>query len=83
MDSLGHKVNEIVGASYCHGQGGNQIFEYSKKHQLAQFDNCLNAADDFGPVKLQTCDSKQTSQLWDIENKVIFNDQKSFLLFKL
>lgn len=71
MDSMGHKVNENAGASFCHGQGGNQVFEYSRKHQLAQSDLCLDGNENFGPIKIRNCDTRITSQLWDYNKEVI------------
>ena len=29
LDTLGKKENEDIGAFYCHGQGGNQIFSFT------------------------------------------------------
>lgn len=68
LDTLGHKENENAGASFCHGQGGNQLFEYSKKHQLRSGELCLDTKGTPGAVKLTLCKPEIHSQQWDYEN---------------
>lgn len=69
---MGRKVGEDAGASFCHGQGGNQVFEYSKQHQLAISNICLDTNGSPGSVKLTYCTPGVRSQQWDYDNHVRF-----------
>ncbi|XP_055295558.1 polypeptide N-acetylgalactosaminyltransferase 5 isoform X1 [Sitodiplosis mosellana] len=73
LDTMGRKANEPIGSSYCHGLGGNQVFAYTKRHQIMSDDNCLDAAHPRGPVKLVRCHGMQGNQEWkyDEEEKTI------------
>lgn len=72
MDTLNRKSGEEVGSSYCHGQGGNQVFEYSKNHNLVSGNLCLDSSGSHGPVKLSSCHHTSKNQQWDYDNLVIF-----------
>lgn len=52
-------------------KGGNQIFEYSKNHQLAAGNSCLDTNGVQGVVKLNNCSKRQRSQQWDYDNMVV------------
>ncbi|KAF4518103.1 hypothetical protein B566_EDAN007804 [Ephemera danica] len=52
LDTMGRKSGELLGVSYCHGLGGNQVFAYTKRSQIMSDDNCLDASSPDGPVKL-------------------------------
>ncbi|XP_037051693.1 polypeptide N-acetylgalactosaminyltransferase 5 isoform X1 [Bradysia coprophila] len=73
LDTMGHKSGERVGSSYCHGLGGNQVFAYTKRHQIMSDDNCLDAANSRGPVNLVRCHGMMGNQEWkyDSEDKTI------------
>lgn len=43
LDTFGRKSNENIGFAACHGQGGNQVFAYTKRNQLMSDDSCLDA----------------------------------------
>jgi len=64
IDTMGRKGGEEVGASYCHGLGGNQVFAYTKRQQVMSDDNCLDAAGADGPVKLVRCHGMGGNQAW-------------------
>lgn len=68
IDTLGHKENEDAGASYCHGQGGNQLIEYSKAHEIRSGSLCLDTNGLPGVVKLRNCQPNHRSQQWDYDN---------------
>lgn len=70
---MGRKANEKVGSSYCHGLGGNQVFAYTKRHQIMSDDNCLDAANPKGPVNLVRCHGMQGNQEWKYDNEVRFD----------
>jgi len=70
VDTMGHKEGESAGASYCHGQGGNQLFEFSKKHELRMGVHCLATNGSPGTVKLELCKPNQKSMEWDYDNLV-------------
>ncbi len=70
IDTMGHKEDEDAGASFCHGQGGNQLFEYSKSHQIVMGTLCLDTKDAHGVVKLVKCKPDLRSQKWDYDNFV-------------
>jgi polypeptide N-acetylgalactosaminyltransferase len=67
---MGRKENEDAGASFCHGQGGNQLFEYSKVHHIAMGTLCLDTNGSNGVVKLKTCNKGARHQQWDYDNAV-------------
>jgi len=68
IDTMGRKENEDAGASFCHGQGGNQLFEYSKAHHIAMGTLCLDTNGSNGVVKLKTCNKQARHQQWDYDN---------------
>lgn len=41
IDTLGNSVPGTVGASSCHGFGGNQVFRLNKAGQLTQGEWCI------------------------------------------
>lgn len=67
---MGHKSGERVGSSYCHGLGGNQVFAYTKRHQIMSDDNCLDAANSRGPVNLVRCHGMMGNQEWKYDSEV-------------
>lgn len=67
---MGRKANEPIGSSYCHGLGGNQVFAYTKRHQIMSDDNCLDAAHPRGPVKLVRCHGMGGNQEWKYDTEV-------------
>jgi polypeptide N-acetylgalactosaminyltransferase len=69
IDTMGRKSGEDAGASYCHGHGGNQVFEYSKQHQLAASNICLDSNGLLGSVGLRHCIPGSRSQQWDYDNE--------------
>ncbi|XP_041775063.1 polypeptide N-acetylgalactosaminyltransferase 5 isoform X1 [Anopheles merus] len=73
LDTMGRKSNEKIGSSYCHGLGGNQVFAYTKRHQIMSDDNCLDASNALGPVNLVRCHGMGGNQEWiyDDEEKTI------------
>ncbi len=73
IDTMGHKEGEVAGASFCHGQGGNQLFEFSKNHELRMGINCLVTNGSPGTVKLDLCKPNKKSMEWDYDNLVRFD----------
>ena len=71
IDTMGRKMNEDAGASMCHGQGGNQLFEFSKSHQIKVGTQCLDTKGNPGAVKIVDCNLNTRSQQWDYDNMVI------------
>ena len=41
IDSMGHAIPGIMGATSCHGYGGNQIIRINKEGQMAQGEWCI------------------------------------------
>ncbi|XP_054266224.1 polypeptide N-acetylgalactosaminyltransferase 5 isoform X2 [Macrosteles quadrilineatus] len=64
LDTMSRKSGENVGMSYCHGLGGNQVFAYTKRQQIMSDDNCLDASQHDGPVKLVRCHGMGGNQAW-------------------
>ena len=48
LDTMGRKSGGKIGASMCHNLGGNQVFAFTKAHQIMSDDNCLDVADKQG-----------------------------------
>ncbi|RNA33882.1 polypeptide N-acetylgalactosaminyltransferase 13 isoform X1 [Brachionus plicatilis] len=69
LDTMNRKSGGECGATACHGQGGNQIFEYSKAHNLVSAGLCLDSAMSAKPVKLSNCQAGSKSQQWDYDNQ--------------
>jgi len=82
IDTMGKKEGETAGATYCHGQGGNQLFEYSKLHQLRMGTLCLDTRASPGTVMMKPCVDNTRSQQWDYDNINLFfrNRQSSSCL---
>ncbi|XP_037075144.1 polypeptide N-acetylgalactosaminyltransferase 5-like isoform X1 [Pollicipes pollicipes] len=64
LDTMGRKGSEPVGAGFCHGLGGNQVFAYTKRGQIMSDDNCLDAASGDSPVKMVRCHGMGGNQHW-------------------
>lgn len=73
LDTMGRKSSENLGMTYCHNLGGNQVFAYTKRQQIMSDDNCLDASNKYGPVKLVRCHGMGGNQAWvyDDEDKTI------------
>ncbi|XP_046673810.1 polypeptide N-acetylgalactosaminyltransferase 5 isoform X1 [Homalodisca vitripennis] len=69
LDTMSRKSGENVGMSYCHGLGGNQVFAYTKRQQIMSDDNCLDASQHDGPVKLVRCHGMGGNQAWIYSEK--------------
>lgn len=67
---MGRKAGEVLGSSYCHSMGGNQIFAYTKRKQIMTDDNCLDANKIEGPVKLVRCHGMGGNQEWVYDDEV-------------
>jgi len=78
LDTMGHKSGENVGISYCHELGGNQVFAYTKRQQIMSDDNCLDAANPAGPVKLVRCHGMGGNQAWIYDTFVCLQDSIHF-----
>lgn len=70
LDTMGRKSNEKIGSSYCHGLGGNQVFAYTKRHQIMADDNCLDASNPMGPVNMVRCHGMGGNQEWVYDEEV-------------
>ncbi|XP_033097618.1 polypeptide N-acetylgalactosaminyltransferase 1-like [Anneissia japonica] len=57
MRDTGHKV----GLYACHGQGGNQIWAFTKDYELKHDDSCLDVAHN-GPVMMLSCHQQGGNQ---------------------
>ncbi|XP_044253613.1 polypeptide N-acetylgalactosaminyltransferase 5 isoform X1 [Tribolium madens] len=64
LDTMGRKSGENLGMTYCHNLGGNQVFAYTKRQQIMSDDNCLDASNKKGPVKLVRCHGMGGNQAW-------------------
>lgn len=80
---MGRKSGENLGMTYCHHLGGNQVFAYTKRQQIMSDDNCLDASQKHGPIKLVRCHGMGGNQAWVYDE--IVSDKKKlfvFLIFK-
>jgi polypeptide N-acetylgalactosaminyltransferase len=64
LDTMGRKSGENLGMTYCHNLGGNQVFAYTKRQQIMSDDNCLDASNKNGPIKLVRCHGMGGNQAW-------------------
>lgn len=84
---MGHKANEKLGSSYCHGLGGNQVFAYTKRQQIMSDDNCLDSASARGPVNLVRCHGMRGNQEWkynsDVKHCSLIQTKPVFLIIFL
>lgn len=53
LDTMGHGPPSLMGISYCHGFGNNQLFRLNAAGQLGVGERCVNA--DSQGVKLVVC----------------------------
>ncbi|KAL2723126.1 polypeptide N-acetylgalactosaminyltransferase 5 isoform X2 [Vespula maculifrons] len=84
LDTMGRRTGEVVGISYCHGLGGNQVFAYTKRQQIMSDDMCLDAASPQGPVKIVRCHGMGGNQAWayNEETKMIEHTNTGHCLSK-
>ncbi|XP_046836341.1 polypeptide N-acetylgalactosaminyltransferase 5 isoform X2 [Vespa crabro] len=84
LDTMGRRTGEVVGISYCHGLGGNQVFAYTKRQQIMSDDMCLDAASPQGPVKIVRCHGMGGNQAWvyNEETKMIRHTNTGHCLSK-
>lgn len=68
LDTFGRKNGENIAMSRCHGQGGNQVFAYTKRDQIMSDDNCMDAAQPKSPIKLVRCHGMGGNQAWHYMN---------------
>lgn len=47
-----------------------QVFAYTKRQQIMSDDNCLDAANPRGPIKLIRCHGMRGNQEWTYDAKV-------------
>lgn len=84
LDTYGRKSGENAALSICHGLGGNQVFAYTKMKQIMADDNCLDAQNQRGPVKLIRCHGMGGNQEWlynhQSEDKSIVHVRTGFCL---
>ncbi|KAF5292232.1 hypothetical protein FQA39_LY14047 [Lamprigera yunnana] len=69
LDTMGRKSGDNLGMTYCHNLGGNQVFAYTKRQQIMSDDNCLDASNKYGPVKLVRCHGMGGNQAWVYDNE--------------
>ena len=89
LDSMSRGRNERVGATTCHQQGGNQIFQYTKSGEIRKTELCLNGPDLDEPILMVKCDTSQPSplpppsQIWDYDSNVRTNERRKmgFLIY--
>lgn len=74
LDTMGRKSGENLGMTFCHNLGGNQVFAYTKRQQIMSDDNCLDASQKYGPVKLVRCHGMGGNQAW------VFDDDVSIII---
>lgn len=67
---MGRKSGENLGMTYCHNLGGNQVFAYTKRQQIMSDDNCLDASNKNGPIKLVRCHGMGGNQAWAYDQVV-------------
>ena len=48
LDTMGQKPGGKIGASGCHGLGGNQIFAFTQNSQIMTDDSCLDFSEKTG-----------------------------------
>ncbi|XP_054166149.1 polypeptide N-acetylgalactosaminyltransferase 13-like [Oppia nitens] len=59
------KSGEKVSMITCHGSAGNQLFMFTKRHEIVADENCLDATKVGKPVKLMRCHGMGGNQLWE------------------
>ncbi|XP_002738977.1 polypeptide N-acetylgalactosaminyltransferase 1-like [Saccoglossus kowalevskii] len=66
LDNMGQKEKSKAALSRCHGQGGHQIYAWSKLNELKHDDLCLDASapSGFKDVEQSRCNSHGGTQEW-------------------
>ncbi|XP_006825192.1 polypeptide N-acetylgalactosaminyltransferase 13-like [Saccoglossus kowalevskii] len=72
LDNMGRKENNKVGIYACHGQGGNQIFAWTKKKELKHDDLCLDASrqSGFNDIMQLRCHNQGGNQEWSFNREL-------------
>lgn len=76
LDTFGRKSGENIALAPCHGQGGNQVFAYTKREQIMSDDNCMDASSFKSPIKLIRCHGMGGNQAW------VYNNQTQQIMHK-
>ncbi|XP_070566257.1 polypeptide N-acetylgalactosaminyltransferase 1-like [Ptychodera flava] len=86
LDNMGRKENQKLGIYTCHGQGGNQIFAWTKKKEMKHDDLCLDASrqSGFSDVMQLKCHNQGGNQEWafDKETKTIVHSSSGLCMDK-
>lgn len=77
LDTMGRSNGQQPALEYCHGQGGNQVFTYTKAAQIMSDENCLDLSSHDGPVKLVRCHGMGGNQAWEFTKEVNKPGKKS------
>ncbi|CAH0389780.1 unnamed protein product [Bemisia tabaci] len=75
MDTHGHAAPSILGMSYCHGYGNNQLFRLNAKGQLGIGERCVNS--DNQGIKLVFCRLGTVDGPWEYDTdtrQLIYRD---------
>uniref|UniRef100_A0A0N5AZX6 Polypeptide N-acetylgalactosaminyltransferase n=1 Tax=Syphacia muris TaxID=451379 RepID=A0A0N5AZX6_9BILA len=70
LDTLGHRENQLIGVSNCHGIGGNQAWSFTFKGEIRSDEVCLTPTSD-NSLKIEKCSpvSVNTSHQFDYFNE--------------
>ncbi|XP_014259783.1 N-acetylgalactosaminyltransferase 7 isoform X2 [Cimex lectularius] len=76
MDTMGHPAPTLMGLSYCHGHGNNQLVRLNSKGQLGIGERCIEA--DSTGIKLVFCKLGTVNGPWQYDEKTknIYHQQK-------
>ncbi|XP_070566323.1 polypeptide N-acetylgalactosaminyltransferase 1-like [Ptychodera flava] len=69
LDTMMKDANNKVGMFGCHGQGGNQIWAYTKNREIKHDEICLDLSSHRGPVMMLPCHGQNGNQQWFYDEK--------------
>lgn len=82
LDTMGREVNGTIGSIRCNGLGFNQLFAYTKRHQILSDINCLDGEHPSGPVNMVRCNMGRYQE-WHYDFEVSMINIRSRILKKV
>lgn len=70
LDTMGRFGDTPLGSFHCHGEGGTQLFVYSKRNEIMSDERCLDASHPNGTAMFLKCHGEGGNQMWNYDEKV-------------
>ncbi|KAG4073580.1 hypothetical protein HA402_000804 [Bradysia odoriphaga] len=69
LDTKQNVRGKTLVSTYCHSLGNQQLFAYTRRHQIMSNENCLDANHSVGRVNLVRCNGNMARQQWNYDTE--------------